>query len=761
MHTRDRVSTALGRGRAACLAIAALGCIFLLASVIVESRAADEAGQTDTLSGDHHAKEDPGFSREACAPGSSTYIDAFDAGLDPVFWNVSQTTPGLFTINTANGDVRLAKTAMNSPGGLQNIVVQLNLAAVGGPVAGDFSTQIDFSNAVIGPAVDQVEFHTYYADNSIFFNVYDNSMGNTNVHVWNGAIQGYTVVAGNSGTFRIARTGSTLTGSFNGTPIFSQTNSSPLTRLEFILQLQPGSNDMTSVTFDNFSFTGGQCGSGSCPIIAPENKVSWWRAEGNPNDSVGTNHGSLVGGTTYTAGKVGQAFNLNGTNAGVTIPHNSNLNLNPGGFSAEFWMKANASPTSQALVVDKSHGFVDSAGWAFQSNPAANRLSWFVGAGGGGSTNFIGVESTVNPFDGNFHHIAGTWDGTSLRLYVDGVLQGTIPFSAPVNNTRPMNIGYAWGGGSPHRWVNGIVDEVRVYSRPLNAAEIRRSAGRCIGNRADFDGDGRTDLSVFRPSEGNWYVSGSGSAFGVIKWGISTDTPVPGDFDGDGRTDTAVFRPDANPGNPDYYVLHSSTSTFGGVSWGTPNDVPVIGDYDGDGRTDFAVFRPAEGKWYILNSSSGSNTVEGFGLSGDMPVPFDPDNDGNANLAVYRPGNNTWYIARPTGSPATNFDAYPFGASGDRPVPADYDGDGRDDLAVFRPSNGTWYIRRSSDNAVEFIRFGLSGDLPIPGDYDGDGRDDQALFRAGTWYLNRSTSGLMTVPFGLASDIPIPARHIP
>jgi len=412
-----------------------------------------------------------------CPPGGSTFSDAFSNGLDPAYWSVIQTTPGLFSVDTSQGDVRLAKTAMTSPGGIQNVTVQLNLAALGGPIAGDFSTQIDFSNAVIGPGIDQIELHTVFADNSFMFDVYDNSCANPNVHIWNGSLQGCTPTAATGGTFKISRVGSTLSGHFNNIQLFAQSSSSPLTRLEFVLQLQPGSNDMTSVTFDNFSLTGGTCG---CPIASPVNKVSWWRGEGNPSDSVGANNGTLVGGTTYTTGRVGQAFSLNGTNAGVTVPHNTNLDINPGGFSSEFWMKSNAAPSGQVLLVDKSHGWTDSTGWAFQSNPPGNRIAWFIGGGGGGSTNFVGVESTVNPFDGNFHHVAGTWDGTNIRLYIDGVLQGTAPFSTPVNNTRAVNIGYSWGGGSPLRFFNGLVDEVAIYARALTETEIQGAAGRCV-----------------------------------------------------------------------------------------------------------------------------------------------------------------------------------------------------------------------------------------------------------------------------------------
>ncbi len=282
-----------------------------------------------------------------------------------------------------------------------------------------------------------------------------------------------------------------------------------------------------------------------------------------------------------------------------------------------------------------------------------------------------------------------------------------------------------------------------------------------IQSRSDFDGDGRTDLSVYRPSEGNWYLNRSTAGFQVLNFGISTDTLVPGDFDGDGKADTAVFRANANPAISDFLVLNSNGFTVSGASWGVPGDVAMTGNYDGDARADFAVFRPSNSTWYILNSSNGSNTIEPFGTTGDTPLAMDNNADGKTNLAVFRPSNNTWYIAKPTGTPATNFDAYPFGLAGDLLVPADYDNDNRDDVAVFRPSNGTWYILRSTNGVTQFSAFGTSGDVPVPGDYDGDGADDLAVYRSGTWYVNRSTSGLLIQGFGLATDRAIPKQYIP
>ena len=194
------------------------------------------------------------------APGAArgvTFSENFSAGLDPNLFSVTQTTAGLFSIGATQGVVHLAKAA-GSPGGLQNIDVVLDMqAAVGGPVTGDFSVQIDFANAVIGPSVDQVELHTHYADGTIFFDVYDTSSG-VNVHVWNGVnVNNPMAVTATGGTFKISRTGSTVTGTFNGATIYSQEISAAMTGVDFVLQLQPGSDDYPSVDFDNLSVTGG------------------------------------------------------------------------------------------------------------------------------------------------------------------------------------------------------------------------------------------------------------------------------------------------------------------------------------------------------------------------------------------------------------------------------------------------------------------------------------------------------------------------
>lgn len=132
---------------------------------------------------------------------------------------------------------------------------------------------------------------------------------------------------------------------------------------------------------------------------------------------------------------------------------------------------------------------------------------------------------------------------------------------------------------------------------------------------ADFDGDGRTDLSVFRPTDGTWHILNSGTnTYRVQPFGANGDKITPGDYDGDSRTDLAVFRPSTGV----WWIQKSSDNTFSTTLWGISTDKPVPADFDGDGRTDIAVYR--NGVWYIVQSSNGSFNYQQFGLSSDIPV---------------------------------------------------------------------------------------------------------------------------------------------
>lgn len=295
--------------------------------------------------------------------------------------------------------------------------------------------------------------------------------------------------------------------------------------------------------------------------------------------------------------------------------------------------------------------------------------------------------------------------------------------------------------------------------------------------KADFDGDGKSDIAVYRRSDSTWHIAKSSGGFYSVQWGLPGDAAVPGDYDNDGKTDVAVYRNGALtlgvPTSSFFYVLRSSDNSFFAKQWGVTgggfsSDSPLgNADFDGDRQSDFTVFTrqdytPAPVRFKVLQSLDGVTTNPTWGFNSDRMVFADYDGDGKTDLAVFRPEGfstpadqaNVWFILN---SSTGALRIVRFGLSSDRQVAADYDGDGKADIAVYRPSNGFWYRINSRDNSFTATQFGLSGDFPVSGDYDGDGRADIAVWRpeTGFWYIQRSTGGFYAQQFGASSDFPL------
>ena len=343
--------------------------------------------------------------------------------------------------------------------------------------------------------------------------------------------------------------------------------------------------------------------------------------------------------------------------------------------------------------------------------------------------------------------------------------------TTPVQTLGAGNSGVAIGGGS----ITGLICNTLYHFRAVatntsgttNGADATLTTVRCAIT-SDFDGDGKADPTVYRPSTGGWFALQSSTNYSsslAFSWGLSTDTPVPGDYDGDGKIDPAIFRPSTGL----WAILKSSTNytTSTAVSWGLSTDVPVPGDFDGDGKADPTVFRASTGGWFILKSSTNYTTSFGvsWGLStADTPLPADYDGDGKADPAIYRPSTGLWAILNSSTNYTTS-SAVSWGLSTDVAVPGDYDGDGKADPTVFRPSTGGWFVLTSSTNYTSSfgVSWGLSTDVPAPADFDGDGKFDPAVFgpSTGGWHILKSSTNYTTsasFSWGLGTDTPLYQR---
>ncbi len=225
--------------------------------------------------------------------------------------------------------------------------------------------------------------------------------------------------------------------------------------------------------------------------------------------------------------------------------------------------------------------------------------------------------------------------------------------------------------------------------------------------RGDFDGDGVIDPGLMTVLGGYYYYYVQLSTGGLhhVSWGMTGDYVVIGDYNGDGRDQIAVWRP--SEGN--WYILdENNVPTV--IQWGLPGDIPVPGDFNGDGKTDPAIWRPSTGTWWVRNgiSTTDMNPVgQQWGLPGDIPVGEWYGDDHKAKFVVWRPSDGTWYV----NDPVAGITLQQWGLPGDIPLSTDHDGNRKSDFTVYR--NGIWF-NNFRDGNIRATAWGSPGDrLPL------------------------------------------------
>jgi hypothetical protein len=275
----------------------------------------------------------------------------------------------------------------------------------------------------------------------------------------------------------------------------------------------------------------------------------------------------------------------------------------------------------------------------------------------------------------------------------------------------------------------------------------------------DYDGDGRADFSM-KDGLGKlaWKIDFSENGLGnwdeVYDYAdIVTESdfiaPAPADYDGDSKTDIAVFR-----GMLPRWVIDYASNGFGApdeivVKSLVPSLIENVAqvvpcDYDGDGKADIAIVKN-DGEWaidYALDGFAlgGDRTFPNHSGSGYFAVPADYDGDGQTDIAA-RSDAGIWYIDYAKNG-FNNWDAQNegYGSPNIKPAPADYDGDGKADLSLKMGGDlhfgGPWLIDFAKDGYGiwnKAIQLGMEESLlkyTVFADFDGDGRADLGVFES-------------------------------
>ncbi|WP_203902264.1 LamG domain-containing protein [Virgisporangium aliadipatigenens] len=204
--------------------------------------------------------------------------------------------------------------------------------------------------------------------------------------------------------------------------------------------------------------------------------LAQWSFEGDAEDSayLGWRDGNLLGGATYAAGAVGTGVSLDGSSGGVVVPNGTRTDAS---FSVSAWAKISSLDPTSATVVSQSGA--NNVGFSVQYEKWNDRFVFVLPRTDAAQAPADFVRAPARPVAGEWTHFAGVYDANQKRIffYVNGVLAGSAPRNPTWTANGPLRIGHYTNGGATAGPFPGMIDEVKLYDRPLSAEEVRAQVG--------------------------------------------------------------------------------------------------------------------------------------------------------------------------------------------------------------------------------------------------------------------------------------------
>jgi hypothetical protein len=285
--------------------------------------------------------------------------------------------------------------------------------------------------------------------------------------------------------------------------------------------------------------------------------------------------------------------------------------------------------------VDPYQSYVDPGCLAFVEQPGVKEFRAMILSRIGGSNGGIFACSGYEHGEGRAWDWMMSAGNAGQAAQVQQVLDWLLRSDAAGNPhamARRLGIGnIIWNRRSISLWTSS--------AKQWNNYSCDGSPGDCHTNHVHFAfswAGARQQTTWFTTAgkPGSWYPDGVGTA---------GDVPVPGDYDGDGRDNLAIWRPSEGK-----FHINMPDNNHVYPSWGVAGDVPVSGDFNRDGRDDIGIWRPSEARFHL--NINGALALYAYGAAGDVPVIGDWDGTGSDNLAVFRPSEGRWHYQHDDGS---------------------------------------------------------------------------------------------------------------